>query len=90
MKRVPGHTLRLEGAPHDETGRRISCGWHGGVSGEGRALCSCGEMSDVLSSATRRQLWHKDHKQDVLLREYAEDRPDLPWNQSFRPDSGDA
>lgn len=68
MTRVKGHTLRNEGAPFvvDETGRivRVHGSWRG-VSGYGRGLCSCGEMSDLLDSAHKRKKWHREHKAQV-------------------------
>lgn len=60
-KRVAGHTLAFEGAPHHESGARFY-GPFEGVSGEGRAKCSCGELSDVLSSGAKRKAWHREHK----------------------------
>lgn len=67
-ERVPGHTLRHEGAPHlvSETGQtvRVQRGY-GGVSGYGRALCSCGAMSDLLDSGGQRKAWHRQHKAQV-------------------------
>ena len=69
--RVPGHTLAFEGAPHlvTETGS-VSRIWkyHGGVSGTGRGLCSCGAMSDLLESAHQRKKWHRAHKAEVSHR----------------------
>lgn len=66
-ERVPGHTLRFEGAPHvvTETGQveRVWNSW-GGIGGYGRGLCSCGEMSDLLDSAHQRKAWHRKHKAD--------------------------
>lgn len=62
-----GHGLQAEGAPHDEDGDRI----HGsgsrflGSSGEGRAKCACGELSEVLASAAERRRWHNAHKDEV-------------------------
>lgn len=63
-KRVPGHTLRHEGAPHDTTGRRIGSYWRTGSTGAAR--CSCGQQSDDLPSAAARKAWHRQHKLDVL------------------------
>lgn len=65
--RIPGHALRYEGAPHDDQGNRIypsSLGW-AGVSGKGRAQCSCGERSEVLPSAYRRKQWYVAHREAV-------------------------
>lgn len=58
-RRLAGHTLAFEGAPHDEQGRRL--GWSG-VAGYGRARCSCGELSEELPSGALRRAWHVDHK----------------------------
>ena len=66
--RVSGHALKNEGAPflHAEGGRLIrASGPYGGVSGEGRGVCTCGAISDVLASATQRRKWHRAHKAEV-------------------------
>lgn len=64
---VTGHGLLNEGAPHDENGNRIwSHGFIGGTSGQGRAKCSCGEMSDVLPSGQKRKAWHREHKASII------------------------
>lgn len=66
---VKGHTLRCEGAPFERIAqggsiyaRRLN---NGGVSGTGRALCSCGATSDVLESGGARKQWHREHKAAV-------------------------
>lgn len=60
---VERHTLRFEGAPHDDQGNRITTNLFGiGVGGEGRAKCSCGALSEVLPSANKRRSWHRTHK----------------------------
>lgn len=64
MTRLSGHELLSEGAPYDGKKRRISS-YYGGVSGEGRALCSCGALSDFLSSANKRKAWHRAHKEEI-------------------------
>lgn len=56
------HTLRFEGAPHDDRGARTN-GF--GASGTGRAACACGELSDVLSTAAARKAWHRTHKEEM-------------------------
>lgn len=58
--RVTGHTLRNEGAPFDSY--KVPLRRSGGVSGRGRALCSCGALSDELVSGAERKQWHRDHK----------------------------
>jgi hypothetical protein len=68
--RLAGHTLVSEGAPFERVvdeyarvvARRLN---HGGVSGQGRALCSCKAMSDVLPTGGARKQWHRDHKAEV-------------------------
>lgn len=67
---VPGHTLAFEGAPHTDEGHRDGR-W--GAAGSGRAKCSCGDLSDVLSTTRARKQWHRDHKTDVMR--VAEDKP---------------
>lgn len=65
--RVPGHTLRYEGAPFDARGRVLfSLPFKHG--GPGRGKCSCGVLSDVLPSAGARQRWHRQHKAEVSTR----------------------
>lgn len=63
---VKGHTLCYEGAPHNEHGD-VDIAWGGYISrgGEGRAKCSCGQLSEVLPSAKQRQQWHREHKAEV-------------------------
>jgi hypothetical protein len=61
---VQGHGLANEGAPFDENGVRASA-HHSSVAGRGRAKCACGELSEVLSSSTKRQQWHREHKDEV-------------------------
>ena len=67
-QRVPGHTLRLEGAPYDEDGRLLTNGWNASPRGAGCGKCSCGALSDVLPSANARKQWHRDHKDRVRRR----------------------
>ena len=66
--RLAGHTLASEGAPYllNEQGE-MQRQWkrYGGVSGEGRGLCSCGATSEILPSAYRRKKWHRAHKAEV-------------------------
>ena len=58
---VNGHTLKREGQPHDNNGV-----WRGRGYWEGRGKCSCGALSDVLSTHSARKRWHKRHKAEVL------------------------
>lgn len=55
------HRLMREGAPYDDGGNERG-GGDLGVRGPGRALCTCGELSNILPSAAARKRWHKDHK----------------------------
>ncbi len=70
---VSGHGLLAEGAPFEfepspdpesdalELTRR-----HGmGVSGQGRAVCSCGAYSESLPTAAARRRWHNEHKAEA-------------------------
>lgn len=61
---VPGHALRHEGAAHavNEDGQVVRV-WEGRY---GRALCSCGALSDLLYSGGERKRWHAQHKADVV------------------------
>jgi len=61
---VPGHGLRSEGALHDINGRRVN---PTGTSGDGRARCQCGVLSEWLTSAARRKAWNREHKQNVTI-----------------------
>jgi len=63
-QRVSGHELRNEGAPFDARRHRI--GIVNRTSGEGRGLCSCGALSDVLGSGSKRKAWHREHKSEQL------------------------
>ncbi len=64
MKPVKGHALLHEGAPYDNSGKRI---YRYGSGGEGRAKCECGAMSESTPSLKRRKEWHRDHKETVLF-----------------------
>lgn len=61
---VRGHGLQSEGAAHDSIGRRLRNS--SGASGDGRAKCSCGVLSDVVPSGNQRKIWHKQHKAAVV------------------------
>ena len=51
------HSLTSEGAAHNAVGERLYQG-----AREGRALCSCGELSPDLPSTAARRRWHLEHK----------------------------
>lgn len=69
-QRVSLHPLMNEGAAFDDDGNRKTFGLFVlGVAGEGRAKCFCGEMSEVLPSASQRKAWHRQHKADVSKKE---------------------
>lgn len=59
---MKGHALIGEGAPHDDDGNSLLRRW-GGTYGDGRAKCTCGEMSWWLTSSTKRKAWHREHKE---------------------------
>lgn len=65
---TPGHGLRHEGAPYQ---------WHAGdlyrvnptgTGGVGIGVCSCGELSPILSTAAARKQWHREHKAQARAR----------------------
>ena len=62
--KVPGHTLVYEGAPFDNTGKRI--GWTG-TGGWGYGRCSCGYASRwEYEFGSERKAWHNEHKRAVM------------------------
>lgn len=65
---MSGHALMNEGAAFDDAGNRKDFGrFVLNTSGEGRAKCSCGELSEVFLTASARKLWHRDHKAEMKL-----------------------
>lgn len=61
---MKGHTLRHEGAPYQFL--------HGTLVLQkseliGRALCSCGVASEMLTSTRARKRWHVEHKAEVRV-----------------------
>lgn len=73
--RVPGHGLLREGCafeavtpdpwrPVPYMGRAFR---YTGEA-EGRAVCSCGDCSEVLPSTAARRRWHEEHKAEVRVR----------------------
>ena len=69
--RVPGHTLRSEGKPYKvlvvtEAGTQVSQRVYD--SKTGRALCSCGALSDLLTTDGQRKRWHRAHKTEIRER----------------------
>lgn len=80
--RVPGHTLRSEGAAYIKAG---CCDWarplasidgHGlhrlPVGQGGHGVCSCGEYSAHLYADNERKRWHREHK-DLVQQQLASD-----------------
>lgn len=64
--RVPGHTLASEGAPYVVNIEKQTVRARGGGSGgTGRALCSCGALSEILHSGRARKDWHRAHKAEM-------------------------
>lgn len=67
---ITGHALKHEGAPHDTDGNRITdsngrFGHYSTTSGDGRALCECGALSEELPSRNKRAAWHRQHKTEI-------------------------
>lgn len=63
---VSGHTLMLEGAPHDINGVVLSAPYGIVRGGPGRGKCSCGELSLTMRSAAQRKQWHRKHKEQIV------------------------
>lgn len=66
--RVKGHTLIAEGKPFTKWADRIypEVGPDDQATITGRAMCSCGVISDPLPSDRARIRWHTAHKQEVI------------------------
>lgn len=69
---ITGHALKHEGAPHDNKGNRLNhrgepadVSYSIGATGEGRALCECGALSEELPSRNKRAAWHRQHKAEI-------------------------
>lgn len=58
------HTIKADGAPFDENGQPLNEGKS--TAGEGRALCSCGEVSLSYPTRKNRKDWHVEHKIEAL------------------------
>jgi len=56
--RLVGHELWSEGKAIESRDRYYDVR-------EGRGKCSCGALSPVLPSKTKRKQWHRDHKADL-------------------------
>lgn len=66
MSRLAGHELISEGAPFDIKGHpAFPARSSYGTGGTGRGKCSCGALSDVLDSGTKRKVWHRGHKEEI-------------------------
>jgi hypothetical protein len=67
--RLSGHTLRAEGKPfvrsQDSSWHVRANALHGFDTKGGFALCSCGEVSQLLYSDAERKRWHGVHKQTI-------------------------
>lgn len=64
--RLAGHELLSEGSPFVKEGRHSHLAHsHYGTGGTGRGKCSCGALSEVLDSGTKRKAWHRGHKDEV-------------------------
>lgn len=64
--RLSGHELLSEGAPFVKEGRHSHLARSSyGTGGTGRGKCSCGALSEVLDSGTKRKAWHRGHKDEI-------------------------
>lgn len=64
--RAKGHTLVAEGKPFDRWGVRLFPEVGPNEPLSGRAMCSCGAISEPLDSDRARIRWHTSHKKEVL------------------------
>lgn len=68
LGRVPGHELSRDGAPYVKQGRKTFLAdpktWSS--TGEGRALCSCGWTSKIVTTRAARLREHRAHKAEIL------------------------
>lgn len=63
--RLSGHELLDEGAAYVKAGRWSHRIHYRGTGGTGRGKCSCGMVSEVLDSGTKRKAWHREHKNTI-------------------------
>lgn len=59
------HNLKFNGAAYNDAAALINPDTKV-TAGEGRALCTCGQLSDQLPSGRARREWHKAHKLEAL------------------------
>ncbi len=65
--RLAGHSLVGEGAPHNDLGVRLRGEYSYGheKTPGGRGQCSCGALSDVVTTRAARKRWHAEHKAEI-------------------------
>lgn len=63
--RLSGHTLQSEGSPFEWYDGGEGARWVRSSTASGKARCSCGETSGVLSSTGARKRWHAAHKDEI-------------------------
>ena len=77
--RLPGHTLKAEGAAYKYVKPFLAAGEKGGwkydFAGDGHGMCECGWVSELLPSNNKRKAAHRDHKTDELAK-----LAKLDWN----------
>lgn len=67
------HSLKHNGAAYNDAAALINPDTKV-TSGEGRALCTCGILSEQLPSGSARRAWHKEHKLNALDAEVATEK----------------
>jgi len=67
------HSLKHNGAAYNDAAALINPDTKV-TAGEGRALCTCGLLSEQLSSGSARRAWHKQHRITELDREVATEK----------------
>src|SRR6185503_10736637 len=70
--RLPGHTLKAEGAAYKYVKPMLAAGEKGGwkydFAGPGHGMCECGWVSELLTSNNKRKAAHRGHKAEEQAR----------------------
>ena len=69
------HALKHNGAPYNDAAALVHADPKV-TSGEGRALCTCGILSEQLATGAARRAWHKEHKAQAAAAEVAPASPE--------------
>lgn len=68
--RLPGHTLKAEGAAYKYIQPLLVAGgkgrWVYDFAGSGHGMCECGWVSELLTSNNKRKAAHREHKAEEV------------------------